>query len=92
MSANLARAIIDTDTKMLELRRRMDRLALTINRVLMHDDNDRTAMGFHETSDRTNRKVFNCMIFDSYHICALEPRIKDAYIITSETTIGSAIN
>ena len=65
LTTSLLRTVIDDDSIVFPLSGRMNRLALAINCILVHDDDDRPTLCEHKSSDGANGDIPNGVISES---------------------------
>ena len=64
----VARGIINQDTMSTKLERRMDRVALTMCSILMHQKDNRTGRGLDKTGTGTDRDISNDIVTHTHNV------------------------
>jgi hypothetical protein len=70
----------------------MDGLSFPSVRILMHDSDHWSSLGGNDTSTSDDRYVNDLMIVDTSSVNMSTGLEDDAYVISSDTTIGASIN
>jgi hypothetical protein len=71
----------------------MDGLSFPSVRILIHDSDHWSSLGGNDTSTSDNRYVEDLMIVDTTSNVIMSTGLEDdAYLISSDTTIGASIN
>jgi len=87
-----AMLLADPDAKHLKLCRGKNHATTTVVCLLVHDGNDRSSLGFGDTTSRADLLVSNLVTIKTSDIDAASCEVDDANVITTNTTIGTSIN
>ncbi len=71
----------------------MDRLALSGMRILIHDQDDGSSVGFDECASSDDTDIGDPMVVDSFNVdCTVRVDANDATVVSCDSTVGSTVD